>query len=42
MTHCEGLGGNRPTVRLQRHIHDHGDGKKSFAGSIVIKANVDD
>ena len=30
MTRCEGLGGNRPTVRLQRHIHDHGDGKESF------------
>ena len=27
----EGLGGNRPIVRLQRHIHDHGDGKESFA-----------
>ena len=24
----EGLGGNRPIVRLQRHIHDHGDGKE--------------
>ena len=31
MTRCEGLGGNRPTVRLQRHIHNHGDGKESFA-----------
>jgi hypothetical protein len=30
MTCCEGLSGN-PTVRLQRHIHDHGDGKESFA-----------
>ena len=31
MTHCEGLGGNRPTVRVPRYIHDHGDGKESFA-----------
>jgi len=31
MALCEGLGGNRPIVRLQRHIHDHGDGKESFA-----------
>ena len=31
MTHCEGLGGNRPTVRVRRYIHDHGDGKESFA-----------
>ena len=30
MTRCEGLGGNRPTVRLQRHLHDRGDSEESF------------
>ena len=31
MTRCERLGGNRPPVRLQRHIDDRGDCKESFA-----------
>ena len=30
-TRREGLGGNPPAVRQQGHVHDHGNGKESFA-----------